>query len=59
MVLANSNVGSNVTTICDKNGNLLIKFSREYGEIVPTHEVIEVEKALLALSEQLFAKLEK
>ncbi len=58
MLLANSNIGGNVTTINDNKGNLLLKFTREYGEAVPTLEVIEVEKALLALAETLFAKLE-
>lgn len=58
MILANSNVGGSVTTINDKHGNVLLKLTREYGEKVPTSEVLEVEKALLAVAESLFAKLE-
>jgi len=40
------------------NYNVLLKLTREYGENVPTLEVLEVEKALLAVAESLFAKLE-
>jgi len=53
--LADSNIGSNVTTINDKDGNLLVKFTREYGEAVPTAEVITIEAALLELAAKLQA----
>lgn len=51
--LADSNIGSNVTEIKDKDGNLLIKFTREYGSAVPTAEVIQIEAALLELASKL------
>lgn len=53
--LADSNIGSNVTEIKDKDGNLLIKFTREYGSAVPTAEVIQIEVALLELAAKLQA----
>ena len=53
--LADSNIGSNVTEIKDKDGNLLIKFTREYGVAVPTAEVIQIEAALVELAAKLLA----
>lgn len=53
--LADSNIGSNVTTINDKDGNLLVKITREYGSVLPTAEGIAIEAALLELAAKLQA----
>jgi hypothetical protein len=53
--LADSNIGTNVTEIKDKDGNLLIKFTREYGVAVSTAEVIAIEAALVELAAKLQA----
>jgi len=53
--LADSNIGSNVTEIKDKDGNLLVKFTREYGSALPTAEGIAIEAALLELAAKLQA----
>jgi hypothetical protein len=58
-VLADSNVGSSITVINDKSGNLLIKLTREYGEKAPTAEVLAVEQGILDMAKSLFSTLEK
>jgi len=51
--LADSNIGTAVTEIKDKDGNLMIKITREYGVAMPTAEVIQVEAALVELAAKL------
>lgn len=51
--LADSNTGSNVTTVFDKDGSLLVKITREYGASVPTAEIILIETALIELAAKL------
>lgn len=51
--LADSNIGTAVTEIKDKDGNLLIKFTREYGVALPTAEAIQIEAALVELAAKL------
>lgn len=53
--LEDSNIGENKTVITDKDGNLLVEFTRKYGEALPTADVIKIEQALLELAVKLSA----
>lgn len=55
--LADSNVSVDITEIKDKDGNLLVRFTREYGVAIPSAEVIAIESALLELAAKLQAAL--
>ena len=48
-----SNQGKLVTEVFDKDGNLLWRLTREYGEVLPTEEAMALEQALLDLGKSL------